>query len=297
MTTAENLNRIIKAKSDIKQAIENKGVEVGDMTIDGYADKINEITQSSKWVIPDGLSFGYSYCEKIDTENMDISNVTTMSSMFTNCYNITSLDLSSWDTSKVTNMAAMFNNCSYLYRIKGIENFNTSKVTTMYNMFNMATRLETLDVSSWDTSEVTNMAGMFDMAQGLKTITGIGNFNTSKVTDMKQMFSYCPVNELDLSSWDTSNVRDMEGMFEDTYNITSLDLSSWDTSNVRDMERMFRYCRKLTELRMGGDISKLDGWARMFEGINTTGTFYYNSQYDYSKIISVLPSTWTAVPY
>lgn len=166
MTTAENLNRIIKAKSDIKQAIENKGVEVGDITIDKYADKINEITQSSKWVIPDGLSFGYSDCEKIDTENMDISNVTTMSCMFLHCDNI-----------------------------------------------------------------------------------------------------------------------------------TSLDLSSWDTSNVRDMEHMFDGCRKLTELRMGGDISKLDGWVGMFEGINTTGTFYYNSQYDYSKIISELPSTWTAVPY
>jgi hypothetical protein len=76
-----------------------------------------------------------------------------------------------------------------------------------------------------------------------------------------------------------------------------LDLSSWDTSKVTNMERMFRYCRKLTELRMGGDISNLDGWVRMFEGINTTGTFYYNSQYDYSKIISELPSTWTAVPY
>ena len=29
--------------------------------------------------------------------------------------------------------------------------------------------------------------------------------------------------------------------------------------------------------------------------VNTTGTFYYNSAYDYSKIISCLPSTWTAV--
>ena len=297
MTTAENLNRIIKAKSDIKQAIENKGVEVGDMTIDGYADKINEITQSSKWVIPDGLSFGYSDCEKIDTENMDISNVTTMSSMFTNCYNITSLDLSSWDTSNVTTMSSMFNTCSYLYRIKGIENFNTSKVTSMYHMFYMATRLMTLDVTSWDTSEVTNMEGMFNLAQGLETITGIGNFNTSKVTNMKDMFSYCPVSELDLSSWDTSKVRNMNSMFTSSYNLTSLDLSSWDTSNVRDMDYMFKNCRKLTELRMGGDISNLDSWIKMFDGIGTTGTFYYNSQYDYSKIITQLPSTWTAVPY
>ena len=52
------------------------------------------------------------------------------------------------------------------------------------------------------------------------------------------------------------------------------------------------------ELRMGGDISSLTNVNRMFEevGITQEGTFYYNSIYDYSKIISVLPSTWTAVP-
>ena len=35
----------------------------------------------------------------------------------------------------------------------------------------------------------------------------------------------------------------------------------------------------------------------MFSGVKTNGTLYYDSRYDYSKIINVLPSTWTAVPY
>jgi hypothetical protein len=47
---------------------------------------------------------------------------------------------------------------------------------------------------------------------------------------------------------------------------------------------------------MGGDVSKVTNALDMFNGIKTTGTFYYNSQYDYSKIIAELPSTWTAVP-
>ena len=34
-----------------------------------------------------------------------------MQSMFSNCNNLTSLDLSKWDTSKVTNMNYMFNSC------------------------------------------------------------------------------------------------------------------------------------------------------------------------------------------
>jgi hypothetical protein len=33
----------------------------------------------------------------------------------------------------------------------------------------------------------------------------------------------------------------------------------------------------------------------MFENITTNGKFYYNSNYDYSKIIAQLPTTWTAI--
>ena len=35
----------------------------------------------------------------------------------------------------------------------------------------------------------------------------------------------------------------------------------------------------------------------MFFGVTTNGTLYYDSRYDYSNIIKVLPYTWTAVPY
>lgn len=45
MNIAENIQRITDAKNAIKSAIENKGVEVGDVTIDEYASKINSIQQ------------------------------------------------------------------------------------------------------------------------------------------------------------------------------------------------------------------------------------------------------------
>ena len=44
MSIAEEILRIQTAKADIKTAIENKGVTVGDGTIDTYAEKINEIS-------------------------------------------------------------------------------------------------------------------------------------------------------------------------------------------------------------------------------------------------------------
>ena len=47
---------------------------------------------------------------------------------------------------------------------------------------------------------------------------------------------------------------------------------------------------------MINDVSLVTNVYSMFSNITTTGTFYYNGNYDYSKIIAVLPSTWTAVP-
>jgi hypothetical protein len=34
----------------------------------------------------------------------------------------------------------------------------------------------------------------------------------------------------------------------------------------------------------------------MFKNCSSGGTFYYNPAYDYSKIIEVLPTSWTAKP-
>jgi hypothetical protein len=34
----------------------------------------------------------------------------------------------------------------------------------------------------------------------------------------------------------------------------------------------------------------------MFYNVTSEGTFYYNPQYDYSKVIAELPETWTAIP-
>ena len=46
MSIASEIERLKNAKSSIKAAIENKGVQVGDGTIDTYASKINEISTS-----------------------------------------------------------------------------------------------------------------------------------------------------------------------------------------------------------------------------------------------------------
>ena len=54
------------------------------------------------------------------------------------------------------------------------------------------------------------------------------------------MFEGCKYLEsIDLSSFDTSNVKNMQWMFYDCYNLKSLDLSTFNLSNVETMYAMF----------------------------------------------------------
>ena len=113
-----------------------------------------------------------------------------------------------------------------------------------------------------------NCSRMFMLCSRLVTIDfGIG-FNTSDVTDMSSMFSYCDVlTNLDISSFNTSNVTNMGGMFAGCHVLTSLDVSRFNTSNVTNMGSMFSDCRGLTSLDVSNfNTSNVTNMSRMFYG-------------------------------
>jgi surface protein len=91
----------------------------------------------------------------------------------------------------------------------------------------------------------------------------LSSFDTSNVTDMSYMFYGCnSLTNLDLSSFNTSNVTYMGYMFRGCNSLTNLDLSSFDTSNVtymKDMMKdMFDGCSSLQTL-ITPEINCLDG--------------------------------------
>ena len=113
---------------------------------------------------------------------------------------------------KLTDMSYMFFHC-HSFKIEFIS-IDTSEVNNMSSMFRFCSSLEYLDLSCFDTSNVEDMNCMFDDCNKLKEIKGINNIYTPKVTDMWEMFNYCKSLEyLDLSNFDTSNVKNMKYMF------------------------------------------------------------------------------------
>ena len=90
--------------------------------------------------------------------------------------------------------------------------------------------------------------------------------NTSNVTNMNFMFNGCSgLTSLDLSSFDTSNVTDMILTFFSCSSLESLNVSSFNTSNVIRMTNMFSGCSGLTSLDVSNfDTSKVTDMNSMF---------------------------------
>ena len=117
------------------------------------------------------------------------SNASNVTSMFSDCNGLTSLDLRNFNTSNVTNMNRMFEYCTSLTSLD-LRNFNTSKVISMYYMFTECASLKELDLSGWDTSKVTNMESMFSNCAKLESLD-LSGWDTSNVTNMNYIFSGC----------------------------------------------------------------------------------------------------------
>lgn len=193
-----------------------------------------------------------TYAGKIEMngiENLDTSEVTDMSYMFTDGSQYTDLDLSSFDTSNVTTMSGMFYGCSKLTNVN-LANFDTKNVVKLTNLFNGCSAIENINLSSFDTSNVTKMYAMFGNCENLKNVN-LKNFDTSKVTDMEAMFFNCKsLSKIDLSNFNTSSVERLKRMFVNCELLTELDLSNFKTENLLNVETMFSGCKLLKKIDM-----------------------------------------------
>ena len=128
-----------------------------------------------------GIKFGYSTFSAMPFTLIWDSGVTDMSSMFSYCENLTTLDVSNFNTINVTDMGSMFYNCINLTTLD-VSNFNTSNVTNMANMFRLCRTLTTLDLSNFNTSNVNFMNYMF---QGCDSLTTVKVINCDESTKNK----------------------------------------------------------------------------------------------------------------
>ncbi len=113
-----------------------------------------------------------------------------------------------------------------------------------------------IDLSFLYTGMVTDMSNMFELsteekiweAGGYLEYLDISGFDTSNVKNMSAMFYGCyKLCDLDIGHFDTENVTDMSDMFF-CCGFSKLNISNFNTSKVTDMSRMFLSCNNLVSL-------------------------------------------------
>ena len=126
---------------------------------------------------------------------------------------------------------------------------DASKPIMFHDMWNENAKLPKAELTSLtfqdkvqgDTNS--SMSSAFtDTFTNLKAINNLDtNVDTSNVTDMNSMFQDSQLTSVgDLGQWDTSNVTNMNGTFLKSQLISVGDLSQWNTSKVTNMYAMFR---------------------------------------------------------
>ena len=97
------------------------------------------------------------------------------------------------------------------------------------------------------------MAYMFSGCKILNQIN-LSNFNTQNVKNMSNMFSNCQsIEQINLLNFNTKNVIDIDYMFSGCISLNSINLSNFNTQNVKNMEHLFSGCKLLKYI----DLSNL----------------------------------------
>lgn len=128
-----------------------------------------------------------------------------------------------------------------------------------------------------DTSHINSMRHLFNREYMKKYYNidtskiekiDISNWDTSMVKNMEGMFYKCEnLSELILGDFDTSRVDDISYMFYDCECLRSIDLRNCKFHNVKRMPGMFAHCYSLRELKLPSDMRNLDvDCFRMFDG-------------------------------
>ncbi len=262
-----------------------------------------------------GLSGYQWHPDEVVFDHVDFSKVTSMYGMFScfgsesqgsDVYGYTKIDFGKdIDTSAVTRMDYMFYGCYGLTNLD-LSGFDTSAVTAMDYMFCDCRRLTELDLSSFNTANVGNGTSYYRWVD--ITAGNLTNVNYVEMPGgMSYMFSGCSeLTKLNISSFDTKNVKNMSYMFSGCAKLEGLDLTKFDTSSVSSqyivdtysngqgvvkgttgMSGMFSGCSKLKKLDLSSfntsGVRSMDG---MFSACSSLGELDISS-FDTSAVADI----------
>jgi surface protein len=241
---------------------ETDGDLTSSITVNGTVDTSTVGTYTLIYNVADAVSNTASV-----TRTVVVNPPATSSIYFENgtckCPNATAGDTAVIDgkTWKVVDNSSSINGIQGFYTSGNIY-ICTSLVTDMSNLFEDNLGQIDYEINTWDTSNVTDMRNMFANATNFNQ--NISLWNVSNVSNMTRMFQNASSFNQPIGSWDTAQVVDMMDMFQGA-SVFNQDIDSWDVSSVTNMGSMFAGALTFNKPLGSWNISSVINTSNMFD--------------------------------
>lgn len=251
----------------------------------------------------DHMFYSCTKLEMLDLSSFATPNMTSMFCAFQNCKNLKTIYVTSaFTTDKVTEGRTAFAGCVNL------PNYTTDKTGVEMAHTGAGGYLTAASASwvRWDAPTgtlsfhrgATKPAGdnILDLGYGddpnwdthaaeIKKVVFKAGFRDETHTTCSNWFNGCTnLSSIEgIENLNTSNVKNMSGMFAKCSNLETLDLSHFNTENVTTMAQMFYGCTKLHNLNIDNfnteNVSYMNGMFEGCSGLDTLDLSHFNTRY------------------
>lgn len=200
------------------------------------------------------INKGQYFFEKCDNlryvPKLDLTGKKSMVGTFLDCISLEKVE--GFEHSEdCSNINYLFGNCSSLTISPDL----IMPARDMDSVYYACSRLEQLPYVNL--SEVKSINSFCDGCTNLISVD-LSGWNTPNLKSCYGMFSGCTsLTSVNLSGWNTSNVTDISDLFYDAEKLVDVDLSGWDLSKVTDIGYMFGYygnVNTLLHLKFGNNL-------------------------------------------
>lgn len=218
--------------------------------------------------------YGCKNVEEIDLSGVDLSNVSSITSMFNGCKKLKKITWGPFDTKNVKSLYYVFAGCESLENVDFLADWEIKDITNISNAFANCKKIKHLPIEHWDVSKVIYA---FCMAYGCESLEDIDfinswHFDSLDGADNDSLFRTCnSLKNVDITIHMENNTHQnitknnyhFDQMFENCDNLENAKITFLlpDGAKPVEIRNILGYCKNLktAKIKSTSGINNPDG--------------------------------------